>query len=178
MPFLLLCYVSHRVGLMSVSVLHKEACHYFFYGKSINDLKLQVDSFLDSKLLTILNESVLKKLKDAKKEGHYTVLLSSSPDFLVGEIARRLEFHEWAGTEYSLTGNQQIGDVGLLMEGEQKAQYVRNLIQRMQIGRDKITAYTDSILDAPFLEAVGNPIVVNPDRQLLKLSRKRNWKIL
>jgi phosphoserine phosphatase len=37
--------------------------------------------------------------------------------------------------------------------------------------------YTDSITDLPLLEAVGTPIVVNPDARLRRMALRRNWPI-
>lgn len=178
MPYLIGCYFCHKIGVMSMSMLHQQACQHLFHGKSIKILAKHVECFLDAQLKDMLNEEIISRLNDAKSQGHYTVLLSSSPDFLVGEIAKRMGFHEWAGTEYSFLTNQIIGDVGQLMEGENKAQYVRQLMKKMDLSKDKITAYSDSSLDLPFLEAVGNPIAVNPDKKLRKLSEKRDWPII
>ena len=38
-------------------------------------------------------------------------------------------------------------------------------------------AYSDSYTDVPMLEAVGHPVVVNPDRVLARLARERDWEI-
>ena len=38
-------------------------------------------------------------------------------------------------------------------------------------------AYADSISDLPMLEAVGNPVVVNPDGRLGKAAKERGWVI-
>jgi HAD superfamily hydrolase (TIGR01490 family) len=40
------------------------------------------------------------------------------------------------------------------------------------------TAYSDSYTDLPFLEAVGHPVAVNPDRRLRRVARERNWPVL
>ena len=40
------------------------------------------------------------------------------------------------------------------------------------------TAYSDSYSDVPFLEAVGHPVAVNPDRRLKKIARLRGWPTL
>ena len=40
------------------------------------------------------------------------------------------------------------------------------------------TAYSDSHTDLPFLEAVGHPVVVNPDRELRNIAGERGWPIL
>jgi hypothetical protein len=39
-------------------------------------------------------------------------------------------------------------------------------------------AYSDSYTDVPMLEAVGHPVVVNPDRVLARLARDRGWEAL
>ena len=38
-------------------------------------------------------------------------------------------------------------------------------------------AYSDSITDLPMLEAVGHPVVVNPDRDLRRIALERGWEI-
>ena len=40
------------------------------------------------------------------------------------------------------------------------------------------TIISDSIIDLPFLELSNNPIAANPDKHLLKVAKKRRWKIL
>ena len=40
------------------------------------------------------------------------------------------------------------------------------------------TAYSDSHTDLPFLEAVGHPVAVNPDRALRRVARDRGWPVL
>ncbi len=37
-------------------------------------------------------------------------------------------------------------------------------------------AYSDSITDLPMLELVGNPVAVNPDRELTRIAREREWE--
>ena len=39
-------------------------------------------------------------------------------------------------------------------------------------------AYSDSHTDLPFLDAVGNPVAVNPDRQLRRIAAERGWPVL
>ena len=40
------------------------------------------------------------------------------------------------------------------------------------------TAYSDSHTDLPFLEAVGHPVAVNPDRALRRIAGERGWPVL
>jgi hypothetical protein len=38
-------------------------------------------------------------------------------------------------------------------------------------------AYSDSATDVPMLAAVGHPVAVNPDRELLRVARERGWAV-
>src|SRR5205823_5714907 len=38
--------------------------------------------------------------------------------------------------------------------------------------------YSDSHTDLPFLEAVGHPVAVNPDRALRRVAASRGWPVL
>ena len=38
-------------------------------------------------------------------------------------------------------------------------------------------AYSDSITDLPMMEAVGHPVVVNPDRELAREAKARDWEV-
>lgn len=42
---------------------------------------------------------------------------------------------------------------------------------------DEATFYSDSITDLPLLEAAAEPVVVNPDRRLERVARRRRWPI-
>jgi phosphoserine phosphatase len=55
---------------------------------------------------------------------------------------------------------------------------VRELAAREGIDLARSTAYSDSHTDLPFLEAVGHPVAVNPDRELRRLAAERGWPVL
>jgi hypothetical protein len=62
--------------------------------------------------------------------------------------------------------------------GDGKAAAVRELAAQEGFDLEASTAYSDSHTDLPFLEAVGNPVVVNPDRQLRRIAEDRGWPML
>lgn len=137
-----------------------------------------MDRFLDEKLHQMLNPKILNFFERAKENHHYTLLLSNSPDFVVEAIAVRLGFHEWLGTRYSLSGNEFDGNVLKLVEGQDKAVFVKDFIKKMTVSLAECFAYSDSYLDLSFLESVGNPCAVNPDRRLKHVAKERNWQII
>ncbi len=59
-----------------------------------------------------------------------------------------------------------------------KAERVRELASERGFDLAACTAYSDSHTDVPFLEVVGNPVAVNPDRALRRIAARRGWLAL
>ena len=64
------------------------------------------------------------------------------------------------------------------LHAEAKADCVRAVAEREGLDLAACTAYSDSHTDLPFLEAVGHPVAVNPDRELRRVARERGWPVL
>jgi len=175
LPYLMSAYAFHKAGIRSTASLHQLACSHFFYKKSISSVKIDAETFLNLHLENMLNQKVVSWFQQAKMNGHYTILLSSSPHFLVKKIASRLGFHQSAGTQYRMMNEVYIDGIAVLMEGEKKASYLLKLMRDMSINKEQVIVYSDSYLDLPLLEVAGHPIPVNPDRKLRHYAAKKNW---
>lgn len=60
---------------------------------------------------------------------------------------------------------------------EAKADAIRAMAERHGFDLDASYAYSDSASDIPMLSAVGHPVVVNPDAELVRLAREHGWEI-
>ena len=69
------------------------------------------------------------------------------------------------------------GEMAFYAYGPFKAEAMRDLAAFEGIDLAASYAYSDSYTDVPMLEAVGHPVVVNPDRVLARLARDRGWEI-
>jgi HAD superfamily hydrolase (TIGR01490 family) len=61
---------------------------------------------------------------------------------------------------------------------EGKAEAIRELAEREGIDLSESYAYSDSESDLPMLRVVGNPVVVNPDRELARIAREEGWRVM
>lgn len=145
----------------------------FFRGRPMEDMKSLTEQFLNLQLKEMKNEPLLNLLEDAKTQGKFVAILSSSPDFLVEAVAKRLGVSDVLATRYGLSSEGVIQGIIQSIKGEDKADYVN----RLPFERGEIAAFSDSIHDLPFLQAVGCPIAVNPDRKLKNTSLKNGWEI-
>jgi len=64
-----------------------------------------------------------------------------------------------------------------LCYGLGKIERTARLAEREGFRLEDASFYSDSITDLPLLEVVKVPIVINPDRRLRKIAKKRGWPI-
>lgn len=177
MVYLVGAYCLHKCRLLTINALHKIAFESLFQGKSRSVIDSLLPQFLN-RLKNSFNETVVGCLQEAKNKGDYVLILSSAPDFLVEAIANLLGVDAWDGTHYQVDKDQKFCQISRVMQGEDKAEYLKQLTHRMGITSNEITAYSDSYLDLPFMKAAGTPIGVNPDRTLRKMCQLYKWEIL
>ena len=171
-------YFRFKLGLITPKEVNERACSLFLNGLELNFLESYVAKFLDSNLDKWINPQVIDHLVDAQKKGHYTTILSSSPEFLVKQIKTRLGIDEWGATEYYVNVSGIVSGIKTHMGGEEKANYLIALCKSFNLEVGDTTAYSDSIVDLPFLQAAGFAVAVNPDKKLRQLALANNWKII
>lgn len=172
------CYSLHKVGKLSLHDLHEKIFQTLFKGRSLAHFQKLSTDFINESFDSMIYEPALKRLHEAKRMGHFTAILSSSPSFLVKHFAERFGVNEWAGTNYSLDNEQKLSGIIEVLDGAGKARYLNDLSERYQIPKAEISAYSDSFLDMPLLEAAGTAIGVNPDNKLRAMCEKYQWDII
>jgi HAD superfamily hydrolase (TIGR01490 family) len=71
-----------------------------------------------------------------------------------------------------------LPELELYAMGEGKVDAIRQLALREDLDLEHSYAYSDSVTDLPMLEMVGNPVAVNPDKELRAVAEEREWPIL
>ena len=120
---------------------------------------------------------VYQELMRAMHLGQKVFILSAAPEFIVKLVADAIGDLNGFGTIYSKDVNDQLKIVSIL-SGEQKAKIVERIQSQYQLSKDELIAYSDSIHDLEFLCSVGQPVVVNADRQLKKIAYEENWRMI
>ncbi|MFH0987660.1 MAG: HAD family hydrolase [Patescibacteria group bacterium] len=132
-------------------------------------------------LLPNLNKKVYSKLESHKKEGFLTILTSGSLENLLKIVTDYLENDLAVGTELEIINGKFTGKiVEPLCFGEGKIEKLKSFLEKKNLDIDfkESFAYSDSIFDLPLLELVGHPVAVNPDKDLLKIAKRKNWQIV
>jgi HAD superfamily hydrolase (TIGR01490 family) len=109
--------------------------------------------------------------------GRKVFIVSSSPEEVVRPLAERLGVEEVIATRAETVDGRYTGKLEFYCYGSAKAEAIRKIAADEGIDLAGSFAYSDSITDLSMLEAVGNPVAVNPDRELRKIAEQRGWKI-
>ena len=120
----------------------------------------------------------LALVKHHRERGERVYIVSAALQEIVAALAEELGFDGALGTICEVEGGVYTGRSLRVLHGEAKADAVRELAVRAGVDLGSSTAYSDSDADLPFLEAVGKPVVVNPDRALRAVAAERGWPIL
>jgi HAD superfamily hydrolase (TIGR01490 family) len=171
-------YLKHLFFGMSLSDLHNQVFEHLLRGKPLEQLEENVEPFLKNYLFSQIYPPVIAELRLAQHLGHYTLILSNSPSFLVEKIAQLLGVNEWRATQYAVDKERKLCHITSIMQGAEKASCVQEIAEKLSIEKEQITAYSDSFLDLPLLLTAGTPIAVNPDRKLRRFSEQHQWPIL
>lgn len=110
--------------------------------------------------------------------GERVYIASAALEEVVEEISGRLGFDGAIASRAEVRDGVYTGRLERRLYGQAKADALRELAASEGIDLDGSTAYSDSHSDVPFLEAVGHPVAVNPDRPLRRLAAARGWPVL
>jgi alcohol-forming fatty acyl-CoA reductase len=169
--------VPYYWGLDKLSRAHFNRAFYKNYAgwKPSRARHLGQESFAGFTLDRIFPEA-LQQLRDHKAAGHRVVLLSGALDFLL-EPMKDLADDVLCSTLAQENGAYTGELTGAPVAGDARARMLASFARRRGLDLSRSYAYADSISDLPMLEAVGNPVAVNPDRRLGTAAKARGWKV-
>ena len=141
----------------------------------------EVEELVRDVIVDAIDPFVYKEALDLmalhRQERRRIYIVSSSPEEVVRPLARHFGVSGVIATRAKIEDGRYTGDLEFYSYGEQKAEAIRDLAERVGLDLSGSYAYTDSITDLPMLEAVGHPVAVNPDKDLRKVAEERGWDI-
>lgn len=112
-----------------------------------------------------------------RNAGHDVIIISASASHLVDLIAEELGIAQVVATELEVAEGHFTGEILFYCKGTAKAEAIAALAAENNYDLSASFAYSDSATDLPMLEAVGNPVAVNPDRAMKKAALENGWEI-
>jgi HAD superfamily hydrolase (TIGR01490 family) len=112
------------------------------------------------------------------ERGEPVYIVSAALQEVVETIAARLGLDGALGSKAETREGVYTGRLQHRLYGPAKAEALVELARAQDLDLEASTGYSDSYTDLAFLEAVGHPVVVNPDRALRRLAADRAWPVL
>jgi HAD superfamily hydrolase (TIGR01490 family) len=147
-------------------------------GSTPDELRDLVASALEPVLKPLVYKEPLALAREHKQRGDSVYIVSAALQEIVDALAEELDFDGALGTICEVENGVYTGHSLRALHHEAKARAVRGLAQEKGFDLLACTAYSDSASDLPFLELVGHPVAVNPDRELRHIAADRGWPVL
>jgi len=147
-------------------------------GWEVDKIKRIVDETIDSIVDPIIYEDAVTLIREHQRLGRDVIIISSSGNEVVEPIGERLGVDLAIGTQMAVEDGRYTGEILFYAYGQGKAEAMQGLSEEFGYDLGDSYAYTDSFTDLPMLEAVGHPVVTNPEKELRKVAEERDWPIL
>ena len=147
-------------------------------GFKPEDMRDLVASAMEPVLRPLVYAEPLRLVEQHRERGEPVFIVSASLQEIVEAIAEDLGFDGGLGTICEVRDGRYTGRAVRALHAEGKAACLREVAGREGLDLAECTAYSDSHTDLPFLEAVGHPVAVNPDRGLRRIAADRGWPVL
>ncbi len=145
--------------------------------------RAEIEQLVEETLVEVADPLVYAEalflIDEHKRNGRRVFLVSASPEQIVRPVGRHIGVTEIIATKIKTdSAGFFLPEIEFYAMGPAKADAIRNLAATEGIDLEGSFAYSDSVTDLPMMEVVGNPVVVNPERDLKRIAEERQWPIL
>jgi HAD superfamily hydrolase (TIGR01490 family) len=172
-----LIFVTRGVGSETVRRAAEDGMR-FLKGYTVVELQELIGDAMETVLRPLVYAEPLDLVAEHRQRGDRVYIVSATLQEIVDHIAADLGFDGAIGSTCEVVDGVYTGRSLRAAHGDKKADAVRELAAAEAIDLGASTAYSDSCTDLPFLEAVGHPVAVNPDRVLRRTACARGWPVL
>lgn len=151
-------------------------------GRTAAQWEAERADFLAEEIVPRIPEAARELVRHHQKAGALVVLTTATNRFITERTAAHLGIPHLLATEVQVDAQGVFTGrtYGTLNMREGKVVRLRDWLQRrsQSIAAFESTAYSDSINDLPLLEAVSQPVAVDPDARLEAIAIARGWPVL
>lgn len=150
-----------------------------FVGKTYAELLATGEKLFKEDTASKLRPQMWQVIRAHRAKGHRIVIASSATRFQIEPIAKQIDADHALATDVEVIDGIVTGRIlGRPLWGPGKAAAVRRLAAEYDLDLAASFAYSDGNEDVPYLESVGHPAAVSPQRELRAVAEARGWPIL
>jgi HAD superfamily hydrolase (TIGR01490 family) len=126
----------------------------------------------------LVYDEAVSLIEDHRLAGRDVIIVSASGTEMVDPIGELLGVDAVIATRMAVADGRYTGAIDFYAYAENKAAAMQDLAEERGYDLSRSFAYSDSVTDVHMLEAVGHPHAVNPDKELRRIAREREWPVL
>lgn len=177
---IILGYLKYDLHLINdYAILKKSIIRTVMANEDADYYKKCSRDFLNDVIIKNIHKILFDLVNEHKKAGREIYIISAAVDLVVKEIADYFQVTGCFSTELEIKEGKYTGEVvGPVYYGEMRGEIIKDIAKKNNIDLSKSYAYGDYIDDRYMFDLVGHPVVVNPDKKLLKIAKNNDWEIV
>ncbi len=150
----------------------------YFGGVEMDLLVETAEIFCREQLTHHIPDQAQRLIATHRTAGDCLGIVSGAPQLLIAPLKDLLNLDFVVGTKLTCEQGRLTGDLdGPRVSGREKVRQSDEVAHAYEFDLHESTAYGDAFDDRFLLAEVAHPVVVNPDRWLAHLARKKGWPI-
>jgi len=126
----------------------------------------------------LVYDEAVSLIEEHHLAGRDVIIVSASGSEVVEPIGAMLGADGVLATRMAVSEGKYTGEISFYAYAANKATAIEALAAEEGYDLLRSYAYSDSITDLHMLELVGNPVAVNPDKELRRQAVARDWPVL
>jgi HAD superfamily hydrolase (TIGR01490 family) len=169
-------FLIRNLSRFSPMLLHTHKL--YLSGKSVSDMEQLAATYVAEDVVPRISHQALAKLEQHRAAGHFLVILTGCPDFLMAHLGPHLKADVIVCGRLERRGGRFTGATfPPYPYGTGKRLLLDQLVATHHIDPAQSCAYADQLSDLEVLSAVRYPAVVNPGRRLARIAKARGWDV-
>ncbi len=146
-------------------------------GMPVTTMRDIVGEAWEGVLKPLVYREALDLVASHAARGERTYIVSGALQEIVDGLAHELGLDGAVGSRAEVADGVYTGRLERKLYGPEKVDALEELASAESLDLASSTGYSDSYTDLAFLEAVGHPVAINPDRALRKVALERGWPV-
>jgi len=147
-------------------------------GWEVSTVREIVADTLHNVVDPLVYDEAVELIEEHRAAGRDIVIVSASGTEVVEPIGEMLGADHVVATRMEIEDGKYTGRIALYAYAEEKARAIKALADEHGYDLEDCYAYSDSITDMHMLEEVGHAFAVNPDKELRRVAKERDWPVL
>ena len=147
-------------------------------GWPVDTVREIVGDTLHNIVEPLVYDEAVSLIEDHHLAGRDVIIVSASGAEMVDPIGELLGVDAVIATRMAIVDGRYTGQIDFYAYAENKATAMRELAEQRGYDLERSFAYSDSETDVHMLEVVGHPHAVNPDKELRRIAKEREWPVL